>query len=45
VTVSAEGTIVVPTTAGSGFAVQLDRIDRITVRRHTLLRGEAVVVD
>jgi O-succinylbenzoate synthase len=45
VTVSAEGTIVVPTVPGNGFAVKLDRIDRITVRRHTLLRGEAVVVD
>jgi O-succinylbenzoate synthase len=45
VTVSAEGTIVVPTAAGNGFAVQLDRIDRITVRRHTLLRGESFVID
>jgi o-succinylbenzoate synthase len=45
VTVSAEGTIVVPTKAGNGFAVQLERIERITVRRLTLRRGEAVVVD
>jgi O-succinylbenzoate synthase len=43
VTVSAEGTIVVPTGVGSGYAVQLDRVERITVRRHTLLRGEAEV--
>jgi O-succinylbenzoate synthase len=45
VTVSAEGTIVVPTTPGNGFAVQPERIERITVRRLTLQRGEAVVVD
>ena len=40
VTVSAEGTIVVPTSAGSGFPVQLERVDDITVRRHTLRQGE-----
>jgi len=43
VTVSAAGTIVVPTDVGSGFPVQRNRIERITVRRHSLLRGEAVV--
>jgi O-succinylbenzoate synthase len=42
VTVSAEGTIVVPTAVGSGFAVQRDRVDAITVRRHSLYRGDAV---
>ena len=36
VTVSAEGTITVPTVPGRGFAVQLDRIERLTVRRQTL---------
>jgi O-succinylbenzoate synthase len=36
VTVSAEGTITVPTAPGRGFAVQLDRIERLTVRRQTL---------
>jgi hypothetical protein len=33
----------VPTGVGSGYPVQLDRVERITVRRHTLLRGEAEV--
>ena len=42
VTVSPTGTITVPTTPGRGFAVQPDRIDRITVRRQTLRRGAAV---
>jgi O-succinylbenzoate synthase len=36
VMVSAEGTITVPTTPGRGFAVQLDRIERLTVRRQTI---------
>jgi O-succinylbenzoate synthase len=36
VTVSAEGTIMVPTEPGCGFAVQLDRIERLTVRRQTI---------
>ena len=38
VTVSPTGTITVPTTPGSGFAVQKDRIERITVRRQTIRR-------
>ena len=42
VTVSPTGTITVPTTPGSGFAIQPDRIERITVRRQTLRRGNAV---
>jgi O-succinylbenzoate synthase len=42
VTVSAEGTIVVPTTAGSGYPVQRERVEAITVRRKTLLRGAAI---
>ena len=42
VTVSPTGTITVPTIPGRGFAVQPDRIERITVRRHTLRRGDAV---
>jgi O-succinylbenzoate synthase len=36
VTVSPMGIITVPVTPGSGFAVQVDRIDRSTVRRCTL---------
>ncbi len=36
VTVSSEGEIVVPTAVGRGFEVQRDRIDALTVRRHTL---------
>jgi O-succinylbenzoate synthase len=36
VTVSAEGTITVPTTPGRGFAVVPERIDAITVRKHTV---------
>jgi O-succinylbenzoate synthase len=36
VTVSAEGTITVPTAPGRGFAVQLDRMERLTVRRKTI---------
>jgi O-succinylbenzoate synthase len=42
VTVSAEGTIVVPTTAGGGYPVQRERVEAITVRRKTLLRGAAI---
>jgi O-succinylbenzoate synthase len=38
VTVCAEGTITVPTTRGSGFAVRPERIERITVRQKTLRR-------
>lgn len=37
VTVSPAGTIVVPTTAGAGFAVQRERIEHLTVRMQTLL--------
>ncbi len=36
VTVSAKGEIVVPTAVGRGFEVQRDRIEALTVRRHTL---------
>jgi O-succinylbenzoate synthase len=36
VTVSPEGTITVPTTPGRGFAVDRERIERLTVRRKTL---------
>ena len=36
VTVSSSGEIIVPTTPGRGFEVRRDRIDAITVRRHTL---------
>jgi O-succinylbenzoate synthase len=39
VTVSAAGTIKVPTTPGSGFAVQKDRIEHLTVRSKTLHRN------
>ena len=42
VTVSAAGTITVPTTPGRGFDVQRDRIERLTVRSRTLRRGDAV---
>jgi len=38
VTVSAAGEIVVPTLPGRGFEVRRDRIEAITVRRHTLRR-------
>ena len=44
VTVSATGTITVPTTPGRGFAVQTDRIERITVRHKTLCRDGAASV-
>jgi O-succinylbenzoate synthase len=36
VTVSREGTITVPTGVGSGYAVDKDRIEALTVRRQTL---------
>ena len=36
VTVSSKGEIVVPTAVGRGFEVQKDRIEALTVRRHTL---------
>ena len=36
VTVSKKGEIVVPTTPGNGFAVQRDRIEKLTVRRQTI---------
>jgi O-succinylbenzoate synthase len=42
VTVSPAGEIVVPTTPGSGYAVQRDRIEALTVRRQTL-RSKALV--
>ena len=42
VTVSQEGEIVVPTGAGSGFAVRRDRIEALTVRRQ-MLRAKARV--
>jgi O-succinylbenzoate synthase len=37
VTVSSEGTIVVPTGPGAGFAVQRELIEEMTVRRQTML--------
>jgi O-succinylbenzoate synthase len=36
ITVSAKGEIVVPTSVGRGFEVQRDRVEALTVRRHTL---------
>jgi len=36
VTVSKRGEIVVPTTPGNGFAIQRDRIEKLTVRRQTI---------
>ena len=44
VTVSAQGEIVVPTSVGRGFEVQRERVDRITVRRHSMMREAAVAV-
>ncbi|MES2392617.1 MAG: o-succinylbenzoate synthase [Acidobacteriota bacterium] len=44
VTVSAQGEIVVPTSVGRGFAVERERVDRITVRRHSMMREAAVAV-
>src|SRR5882757_5892754 len=42
VTVSAEGEIVVPTAPGSGYPIQRDRIEALTVRRQTV-RPKALV--
>jgi O-succinylbenzoate synthase len=42
VTVTASGEIVVPTTPGSGYPIQRDRIEALTVRRQTL-RSKALV--
>lgn len=39
VTVSPEGTITVPTVPGRGFEVQMDRVEKITVRSKTLRRA------
>ena len=36
VTVSAEGTIAVPTGIGSGYAIDRERIEELTVRRETM---------
>jgi o-succinylbenzoate synthase len=36
ITVSAQGEIVVPTTAGSGFPIRKDRIEALTVRRASI---------
>jgi o-succinylbenzoate synthase len=36
ITVSAQGEIVVPTTAGSGFPIRKDRIEALTVRRTSI---------
>ena len=44
VTVSPKGEIVVPTTAGSGFKIRKDRIEALTVRRHTLTARARVTV-
>jgi O-succinylbenzoate synthase len=44
VTVSSKGEIVVPTTAGRGFEVQKDRIEKLTVRRQTLQAKARVTV-
>ena len=43
VTVNPSGTITVPTTPGSGFAVQADRIEQHTVRHQSIRRGQSVV--
>ncbi len=42
VTVSKAGEIVVPTTPGSGYTVRRDRIEKITVRRRTLMAAAKV---
>jgi O-succinylbenzoate synthase len=42
VTVTPSGEIIVPTTPGSGYAIQRDRIEALTVRRQTL-RPKALV--
>ena len=44
VTVSKNGEIVVPTTAGSGFTVERDRIEALTVRRQTLRANARVSI-
>ncbi len=44
VTVSSKGEIIVPTSAGRGFEVQKDRIERLTVRRQTLYAKARVTV-
>ncbi|HZY62505.1 MAG TPA: o-succinylbenzoate synthase [Edaphobacter sp.] len=43
VTVSKKGEIVVPTTPGSGFAIQRDRIEKLTVRRQTIRARSGVL--
>jgi o-succinylbenzoate synthase len=42
ITVSSRGEIVVPTAVGSGYAVQRDRIEALTVRKTTLHANAAV---
>ena len=42
VTVSTEGTITVPTTAGRGFAVRRERVEALSVRHKTLHRDQRV---
>ena len=42
VTVSAKGTITVPTTAGRGFAVRRERVEALSVRHKTLHRDQRV---
>ena len=44
VTVSASGEIVVPTGVGSGFAIRTERIERLTVRRASVVRDARVAV-
>ena len=44
VTVSAQGTISVPTQPGLGFEVNLPRIETLTVRRHTIRDRASVTV-
>jgi O-succinylbenzoate synthase len=44
VTVSAQGEIRVPVGVGSGFTVQRDRIEKLTVRRETVRAGARVTV-
>jgi O-succinylbenzoate synthase len=42
ITVGSKGEIVVPTAVGSGYAIQRDRIEALTVRKTTLRAGAAV---
>ena len=42
VTVTPRGTIKVPTDPGLGFAVNLDRIESLTVRRATITSSNSV---